>query len=726
MSAASAAPASSSPRPVASRTQRIRRIGAALLLLLAGLTLFAERWNGGLQRAWFDAHQRLMPRDVQTLPVTIVEIDQKSLAAYGQWPWPRDHLARLMDAVQAARPAAIGLDILMPEADAQSAENLFARVGTDPAVAVVLRGLSSNDAVLARSLVQSPSVMAFAGTQEPSPSVLRSVPIGLLAQRTTAAGDDAAPGVAQYAGVLTSLDLLNSQAKGWGLISVDTAGGGVRRMPLVANVNGTLVPSLALEMLRVAAGGAALRLQLDGSRVESVQVADLTLATEADGAVRVHFSRRRADRFVSAVDVLQGRVETGAFERQLVLIAPTAIGLHDFQNTPVGERMPGAEIHAQLIENLLGGGLLLRPSWFPLLEAATLLLCGAALLWVTPRWRATRVALAVLAGVAVPVAVGITLFQSQRLLFDSLTPGMALLGLFFVLLVLTLTDTTRQRRALENMVQTQRLKAARLEGELEAAQRIQTGSLPRLELLAGDPRIELHAVLLPAREVGGDLYDFFRLDQRRLFLLIGDVAGKGLSASIFMAVSKALYKGAMLRAPDADIGQVMSAANAEVSRDNAQALFVTAFAAVLDLDSGELSYCNAGHDNPYLLQAAGAGVQRIDDGDGPPLCALETFDYRSASRRLQPGDILCLMTDGVLEAQNAAGQLYGSARIERLLSQPALRNGSVQALVAALDADVKAFEAGAKAADDLTLLVLRWRGPQPAALMRNKTKLACP
>jgi len=709
VSVASAGP---TPRPVASRTHRIRRIGGALLLLLTGLTLVADGWNGGLQRAWFDAHQRIMPRSVQTLPVTIVEIDQKSLAVFGQWPWPRDQLAKLVDTVQASRPAAIGLDILMPEDDALSPENLFARLATDPAVAVVMRGLSSNDAVLAQSLARSPSVMAFAGTPEPSPSVLRSVPIGLLATTTAPAGDDVTPGVAQYAGALTSLDLLNSQAKGWGLMSVDISGGVVRRMPLVANVHGTLVPSLALEMLRVAAGGAALRVRLDGSKVESVEVADLTLATEADGAVRVYFSRRRDDRFVSAVDVLQGRVEAGAFERQLVIIAPTAIGLHDFQDTPVGERMPGAEIHAQLIENLLGQQLLLRPAWLPWLEAGLVLVLGATLLWITPSLRATRVALAVAAGVALPIAAGLALFRSHRLLFDSLSPGMALLALFFVLLVLTLTDTTRQRRALEQMVQTQRLKAARLDGELEAAQRIQTGSLPRLELLAGDPRIELHAMLLPAREVGGDLYDFFRLDERRLFLLIGDVAGKGLSASIFMAVSKALYKSAMLRAPDADIGGIMSAANAEFARDNAQALFVTAFAAILDLDSGELRYCNAGHDNPYWLPADGSDVRRIEDGDGPPLCALDDFDYRSASCRLAPGDLLCLMTDGVLEAQNAAGALYGSARVERLLGTPEVRNGSVQALVAALNADVKAFEAGTEAADDLTLLVLRWPGPQ--------------
>ena len=148
--------------------------------------------------------------------------------------------------------------------------------------------------------------------------------------------------------------------------------------------------------------------------------------------------------------------------------------------------------------------------------------------------------------------------------------------------------------------------------------------------------------MIPAREVGGDLYDFFRLDERRLFFLVGDVAGKGLSASIFMAVSKALYKSATLRAPDADIGALMSAANAEVSRDNPEMLFVTAFAGILDLDTGELDYCNAGHENPYLIHPADATVRRIEDGDGPPLCAMSDFDYRGARYAMRPGELLCV------------------------------------------------------------------------------------
>jgi serine phosphatase RsbU (regulator of sigma subunit) len=247
-------------------------------------------------------------------------------------------------------------------------------------------------------------------------------------------------------------------------------------------------------------------------------------------------------------------------------------------------------------------------------------------------------------------------------------------------------------------------------GELQAAHRIQTATLPHADLLAGDSRIEIAATMIPARETGGDLYDYFRLDDRRLFFLVGDVAGKGLSASIFMAVSKALYKSAMLRAPNADIGLIMSAANAEVSRDNAEMLFVTAFAGILDLATGELHYCNAGHENPFLIHPAETAVRRIEDGDGPPLCAMADYAYSGARIALRPDELLCAVTDGVTEARNPGGALYGSARVSALLPETARGNASARDVVDTLRADVETFVAGAEPSDDLTILALRWHG----------------
>ena len=534
--------------------------------------------------------------------------------------------------------------------------------------------------------------------------------------QNSAADGAVAPAVTRYAGALTSLDLLDKQARGWGLISVDPSRGVVRRIPLVASIDGTLVPALAIEMLRVAMGLPSLTLALSGSAVQALSVGELRVPTEADAAVRVYFSGHRADRFVSAIDVLEGRVDAAQLRRQLVLIGPTAIGLHDYQATPIGERMAGSEIHAQLLENLIDGTLLERPRWASAAEALLLLLLGGVLLRVTALLKPVNAALLVLACVGLPLLGAFALFRWRHLLFDAATPGLSLLLLFAVLAVLTLGQSTRQRKALQAVVQTQREQSARIAGELEAAQRIQTGSLPRLDLLQGDGRVDLFATLTPAREVGGDLYDFFRLDADRLFLVIGDVAGKGLSASIFMAVSKALYKSAMLRAPQADIGRIMRVANAEVSRDNPEMLFVTLFAAILDLGSGELHYCNAGHDNPYRLHPTRPVPARIEDGDGPPLCAMSDFAYQGAMCQLLPGEMLCLMTDGVTEAQNPAGELYGPARAELKLIELGQSEVGAKALVMALQADALAFAAGAEAADDLTILALRWLGPLPNAV----------
>jgi serine phosphatase RsbU (regulator of sigma subunit) len=155
----------------------------------------------------------------------------------------------------------------------------------------------------------------------------------------------------------------------------------------------------------------------------------------------------------------------------------------------------------------------------------------------------------------------------------------------------------------------------------------------------------------------------------------------------------------------------MRQADAEVSRDNAAMLFVTAFIGVLDLESGELEYCNAGHDDPYALAPDGAAPARLAGGDGPPLCAVDGYAYRGATHRLQPGELLCLVTDGVAEARDAAGALYGSERLRSALARLDARTTTAQAAVEALRADVAAFVGDAEPADDLTVLALRWLGP---------------
>jgi serine phosphatase RsbU (regulator of sigma subunit) len=235
------------------------------------------------------------------------------------------------------------------------------------------------------------------------------------------------------------------------------------------------------------------------------------------------------------------------------------------------------------------------------------------------------------------------------------------------------------------------------------------GILPRPEsAFPAERRFEIAASMEPAREVGGDLYDFFMLDDRRVFFLVGDVSGKGLEASIFMAVSKALCKSAALRRGQR-IEELLGEANAEIARENSEGLYVTVFAGVLDTETGRLEYCNAGHPPPIVVAADGR-ITRLADGGGPPLCVLEGFAYAAAEHAMDRRGIACVVSDGVTEAMNRGGELYGADRLRRVLERHGV-TAEPATIVEAIRADVSRFAENAEVADDLTLLVLRWNGP---------------
>jgi serine phosphatase RsbU (regulator of sigma subunit) len=691
------------PVTPALRARRVRVVGAALLTVLAACVALDGGRVTPLREAWFDTLQRLLPRPVVDLPAAIVAIDDRSLAVLGRWPWPRSRLAELVTKVAAQGARAIGIDVVLPEADALSPERML-RDLDDDALRARLAGMPSNDSVLAAALRDAPTVLAMVGSLETTREPLRATPVLVSDVRRDAASAAAARArLLAYPAALSSLAILGDAAHGWGLISADDVQGVVRRVPLIADIHGTLVPGFGVEMWRVAAQQRSIRLVTRDGAATAVRVGGDVFPADAEGTVRPWFSPHIPARFVSAADVLNGTVDPRALQRTFVLIGVTGLALGDYVWTPI-DKMPGIEVHAQLLENMHHRAFLRRPARANLLEALVLLAAGACAIVAVPAWRVGTALLVALAPVAAMLALSWLAFDARRLLFDAATPLIGFAALFATLLGLQVSEATRHRRALSVALQREREAAARVAGELAAARRIQLDSLPRADGVA-DPRIEIAASMEPALEVGGDLYDFYRLDDDRLFFMVGDVAGKGLSASIFMAVSKALCKSAMLRATDADLGAWLTQANREVARDNPAALFVSVFAGVLDLSSGELVYCNAGHENPWWRRAVDWSIVRLADGGGPPLCVVDDFDYRAARVTLAPGDIVCAVSDGVTEAIGTTGTMYGAARVEPVLASAT----SAASLVQALRDEVKRFAHGVDQSDDLTVLALRWQ-----------------
>ena len=210
------------------------------------------------------------------------------------------------------------------------------------------------------------------------------------------------------------------------------------------------------------------------------------------------------------------------------------------------------------------------------------------------------------------------------------------------------------------------------------------------------------AVLQPAKSVGGDLYDAFRIDADRLCFLVGDVTGKGVPASLFMALSKALSRSLLMR-PQIALDVAVDGINAELSRDNGQMMAISILVGVLNLADGTLDLCSAGHENPLVVAADGTVRELVLEG-GPALCVVEGFPYPVERFRLEPGETLIAFTDGVTEAQDAAGDLYGRERTMAVVSGS---QGPLDELIDRLVAAVRSFEAAAEASDDLTILAVR-------------------
>ncbi len=685
-----------------------RPLGAAILVLLLALSLFPSLPAiSELRMALFDGYQKVAPRKRTLAPAIIVAIDEKSLHELGQWPWPRTTMAELIETIAQNRPAAIGVDVLMPELDRMSPASIAGLIEKlDAKLAHRLAQLPSNDSVLADTLRRHPVALGIAGLeQKGSPSASnRTAPFRIL-------GTDPTPHLRHFTGTLRSLEQLDAAAPGHGLLSVDPSGGVVRRVPLVVSVDGVLTPALSMEVLRIATQTPAFVVVGEPNRIKGLGIGHVFIPTNADGTVWVHFGPHDEDRFVSATDVLHGRVDAEQMRDKIALIGATGLGLLDYQTTPIGQRIPGIEVHAQILEGVFEDSLLQRPEFLMNLERVLLLASGLILVLAVPVVKPRTAALLYAVLVAGLLAAGFALYYWQRMLVDVAWPVAVGTILFGVMLTGTLTEADRQRRTLRRALQAEREAAARAAGELEAAQRIQMGMLPPPSAkFYGDPRFSLQALIEPAKSVGGDLYDFFKLDDDRLFFMVGDVAGKGLPASIFMAVSKALYKSAALRMEHrADIGEVMRAANGEIARDNPEMLFVTVFAGILDLKSGDLNWCNAGHDPPFCLRPGQKLPTRLEGEAGPPLCVIEGYAYCPERYRLLPGETLCLFTDGVTEAMNAGDELYGRQRLFSILKSSAGSTEAVQ-LVNAIRDDVRAFVLTTERSDDLTILVLRWNG----------------
>jgi adenylate cyclase len=404
-------------------------VAGLVLLLTDALVLQALRNN------LFDQYQRWSPRTYIEAPVRIIDIDDESLARLGQWPWPRTRLAEMVDRLTAAGAAAVGFDVIFAEPDRTSPRaavdlwNLSGRLRTD------LETLPDHDRVFTASIAKADAVVGFAvdrGRPGNSTTVTELPPnMG----RFIFSGDPPGRWLHAFTGIVGSLPELAAVAKGNGALTFVPDGDGVvRRVPLVLQVDGRPVGTLAGETLRVAQATPNVILKGAGNDIglAEIRIGDMTIPTTPHGEVWVHYSDFVPGRYVPVWQIMEGVVSKELIEGHILLVGSSAQGLMDLRFNTLGRVMPGVEAHAQALEQILSGQYVQRPGWARALEALALVVAGLTVGFLTLRARALVAAGAGCAMLAIILGGGWYAFTAEGLLIDTATPALVVVLTFVI------------------------------------------------------------------------------------------------------------------------------------------------------------------------------------------------------------------------------------------------------------------------------------------------------
>jgi adenylate cyclase len=434
----------------------MRRFGYARLICLVLLVGFAAArvWDPPpieeLRVRTFDTFQLIEPRVKTMRPVTIVDIDERSLAdpRLGQWPWPRTRIADIIANLTRLGAVVIAFDAVFSEPDRLNPEiaaDTFRNL--DEATREKLRALPSNDQIMAEAIRASRVVLGESGVPSVRADLDKNLPVTGLATL----GEDPQPFMYQFAGLLRNIEVLEQAAAGRGLFTIKPERDGiVRRVPMIMVAQGVTMPSLTFEMLRVASGSSTILIKTDEAGIKGLGVKGFQIPTDANGQLWVHYAHNDPLIYVSAIDVLDNRVPQDKIAGKLILIGTSSTGLNDIKTTPVSPAMPGVEIHAQVLESALTAAVVQQPNYGIALEFFGALILGILVIAFAPNFG--PITLVAVGAVFASVLAGTAWFfyTQHKLLVDFTYPLMSTTAIYLTLIFASFVREQAQRRQIRS------------------------------------------------------------------------------------------------------------------------------------------------------------------------------------------------------------------------------------------------------------------------------------
>ena len=677
----------------------------ALLIFLISIKIANPSFVKSISFISFDLYQKIFPLKKNETDVVIIDIDEKSLGKFGQFPWSRSVFAKILENVNATNPKAIGFDVFFTEKDKQSPDEFLKAYNLIPTDVSKIQNLKGHDQIFQEQLENSKSVTAVLGSNVPSHSNYdRKAKAKFLSK-----GGDPKNFTYSYPYSIGSLEMLEKSVKGLGSISfLDQTDGIIRSLPLIVQFEKKMYPTMGLEMIRVGGKQKNLYVEMNEVGITRISSRPHKILSDPNGIIWIKYKKSLKSQYISASSVYDGKFDEARFKDKYVLIGASAQGLFDLVKTPLGKTIPGVEVHANVIENIVDQSYLVRNPNTYVFELFFSILVGFITFFLSQKIKPKFSLLVFFGSLLVTIVIGVSYFLLKSELVDISYP----------IFILTLTFLTGLyfRFLEENKIALSNLqKEAKLLKERELAGGVQKSLFPNIE------RFEnfIYAKNVPARDVSGDYFDVVKVGSNEYFFTLADVSGKGIKAGMYMAKASSIFR--TLSNLSFPLEKVVFGVNNELVEAKFKGMFVTAVFGKFNVETGDVNFVNAGHESIMVFDR-NKNFEFIKS-EMPPIGIIKYFaESMVKSKTINLKDkTFVVYTDGVTEGYLKNGQELGAEGVQKIVTD--LKDITPKTIV---DTIAEQLNWGAeKLRDDITCLALDLKNTELLKPIKKKKAGNC-
>ena len=625
-----------------------------ILLILIIIRIQNPEFVKSISSISFDSYQKIFKYNEKQDDIIIVDIDEPSLAKFGQFPWGRNVFSKILENINKENPKSIGFDIFFSEKDKQSPEEIIKTYSIeDTYIKNALQSIEGHDEKFQKTLKETKSVLAVFGSLVPTKGTYNRKGKA----RIFAKGGNVKNYVYNYKYSLGSIPILEKNSKGLGSINYITQSDAVvRSLPLIMVFNDKLFPSFGLEMIRIGEKKRSIITNLNDNGIKNISIKPYVFNTDKNSLIWVKYNRSINNNYISAEKVFDNNFDNNYFKDKYVLIGASAKGLFDTVKIPTGETVPGVQVHANVIDNLLKNNFLKRNDKIFIFELIVSILISIIAFVISQRIKPKYSLSIIFIGLIIIFLIGLIIYKFRSELIDVSYP--------MIMISITFLTGLYFRFLQENKIALQNLqKEAKLLKERELAGGVQKSLFPDISAFENF----VYAKNIPARDVSGDYFDVMKVGPEEYYFTLADVSGKGVKAGMYMAKASSIFRTlSNLKFP---LERVVFGVNNEIIEAKFKGMFVTAVFGKFNPISGDLTYINAGHESIMLFDKS----KKIEfiESDLPPIGIMKYFaESMVKSNTINIKDkTFVVYTDGVTEGYLPNGEEFGAVGVENIVKE---------------------------------------------------------